>query len=112
MKAGGEYTAPLGFAWLDSEKIDFQLVATWPDIYGYGLSDEKCAAWHRLLNNTLAAWCNENAKRFGLIASRCPTIDKGTFKPENNSVVVQIHLSPPFKFGRTDAWEGNRKAAF
>ena len=24
-------------AWLDGEKIDYQLVATWPDIYGYGL---------------------------------------------------------------------------
>ena len=56
-------------AWLDGEKIDYQLVATWPDIYGYGLSDEKCVAWHRLLNDTLAAWCNNNAKRFGFIAS-------------------------------------------
>ena len=26
--------------WLDSEKIDYQLVATWPDIYGYGLPEE------------------------------------------------------------------------
>lgn len=56
-------------AWLDSEKIDYQLLATWPDIYGYGLSDEKCVAWHRLLNDTLAAWCTDNAKRFGFIAS-------------------------------------------
>ena len=56
-------------AWLDGVKIDYQLVATWPDIYGYGLSDEKCVAWHRLLNDTLAAWCNNNAKRFGFIAS-------------------------------------------
>jgi aminocarboxymuconate-semialdehyde decarboxylase len=56
-------------AWLDSEKIDYQLVATWPDIYGYGLGEEKCAAWHRLLNDTLAGWCNEHAKRFGFIAS-------------------------------------------
>jgi aminocarboxymuconate-semialdehyde decarboxylase len=56
-------------AWLDSEKIDHQLVATWPDIYGYGLSDEKCVAWHRLLNDTLASWCSDNSKRFGFIAS-------------------------------------------
>ena len=56
-------------AWLDSEKIDHQLVATWPDIYGYGLSDEKCVAWHRLLNDTLAAWCSDNSRRFGFIAS-------------------------------------------
>jgi aminocarboxymuconate-semialdehyde decarboxylase len=56
-------------AWLDEKKIDCQLVATWPDIYGYGLAPERCAAWHRVLNDTLAAWCGENAARFGFIAS-------------------------------------------
>jgi len=56
-------------AWLDEKKIDHQLVATWPDIYGYGLAPEQCAAWHRTLNDTLAAWCRENAARFGFIAS-------------------------------------------
>lgn len=56
-------------AWLDAQKIDQQLVATWPDIYGYGLSREKCLAWHHALNDTLAAWCADNAKRFGFIAS-------------------------------------------
>jgi aminocarboxymuconate-semialdehyde decarboxylase len=56
-------------AWLDEKKIDYQLVATWPDIYGYGLAPAQCAAWHRALNDTLAAWCNENAARFGFVAS-------------------------------------------
>src|SRR5437588_2503432 len=56
-------------AWLDEKKIDYQLVATWPDIYGYGLVPAQCAAWHRVLNDTLAAWCNENASRIGFIAS-------------------------------------------
>jgi aminocarboxymuconate-semialdehyde decarboxylase len=56
-------------AWLDERHIDYQLVATWPDIYGYGLAAEQCAAWNRALNDTLAAWCNENAGRFGFIAS-------------------------------------------
>jgi aminocarboxymuconate-semialdehyde decarboxylase len=56
-------------AWLDAEKIDRQLVATWPDIYGYGLAREKRLAWHHALNDTLAAWCGENAERFGCIAS-------------------------------------------
>jgi aminocarboxymuconate-semialdehyde decarboxylase len=56
-------------AWLDEKKIDYQLVATWPDIYGYGLAPDKCAAWHRALNDTLAAWCGEDAGRFGFIAS-------------------------------------------
>jgi aminocarboxymuconate-semialdehyde decarboxylase len=56
-------------AWLDAKNIDHQLVATWPDIYGYGLAPDRCAAWHRVLNDTLAAWCGENAARFGFIAS-------------------------------------------
>jgi len=56
-------------AWLDAKKIDYQLVATWPDIYGYGLSPERCVAWHRALNDTLAEWCRANAARFGFIAS-------------------------------------------
>jgi aminocarboxymuconate-semialdehyde decarboxylase len=56
-------------AWLDKKRIDYQLVATWPDIYGYGLAPEPCAAWHRALNDTLAGWCSENGGRFGFIAS-------------------------------------------
>jgi aminocarboxymuconate-semialdehyde decarboxylase len=56
-------------AWLDEKNIDYQLVATWPDVYGYGLAPDQCAAWHRALNDTLAAWCSENAARFGFIAS-------------------------------------------
>jgi len=56
-------------AWLDEKNIDYQLVATWPDIYGYGLPPERCVAWHRALNDTLAAWCGANAARFGFIAS-------------------------------------------
>jgi len=56
-------------AWLNSRGIDRQIVATWPDIYGYGLARDKCARWHRLLNETLAEWCADNAKRFSWYAS-------------------------------------------
>ncbi|HET7848121.1 MAG TPA: amidohydrolase family protein [Pseudolabrys sp.] len=56
-------------AWLDSQRLDRQLVATWPDIYGYGLPREHCAAWHRLLNDTLAEWCDENGARMSFVAS-------------------------------------------
>lgn len=57
------------FAWLDSQKLDRQFVATWPDIYGYGLPREQCALWHRTLNDTLAEWCNDNAARMNFVAS-------------------------------------------
>jgi aminocarboxymuconate-semialdehyde decarboxylase len=56
-------------AWLDSQKIDYQLVATWPDIYGYGLPQQECNRWHQLLNDILSNWCNDNRRRFGFIAS-------------------------------------------
>ncbi|HEX3442946.1 MAG TPA: amidohydrolase family protein [Pseudolabrys sp.] len=56
-------------AWLDSQSLDRQFVATWPDIYGYGLPREHCGAWHRTLNDTLGAWCADNAKRFSFVAS-------------------------------------------
>ncbi len=56
-------------AWLDSQRIDRQLLATWPDIYGYGLPRDSCVAWHRLLNDTLAEWCAEHAQRFSFVAS-------------------------------------------
>lgn len=54
---------------LDRQGIDRQLVATWPDIYGYGLAPEQCAAWHRMLNDTLAEWCAAHADRFSFVAS-------------------------------------------
>ena len=56
-------------AWLDEQGIDLQVVGTWPDIFGYGLAAERCAAWHRMLNDTLAEWCNDNRERFAWIGS-------------------------------------------
>lgn len=69
-------TAAQRIAWLDSERIDRQLVATWPDIYGYGLPRDQCAEWHAVLNDTLAGWCNENATRMSFVASvPLPNVD-------------------------------------
>src|SRR5215475_940412 len=55
--------------WLDEQGIDRQIVGTWPDIFGYGLHLDACAAWHRMLNDTLAEWCADNARRFAWIGS-------------------------------------------
>jgi aminocarboxymuconate-semialdehyde decarboxylase len=60
--------------WLDEQGIDLQVVGTWPDIFGYGLPLDACVAWHRMLNDTLAEWCNENSKRFAWIGS-VPLVD-------------------------------------
>ena len=56
-------------AWLDAQGIDRQIVGTWPDIFGYGLAPDACVAWHRMLNDTLAAWCADNSDRFAWTAS-------------------------------------------
>jgi aminocarboxymuconate-semialdehyde decarboxylase len=61
-------------AWLDEQGIDLQIVGTWPDIFGYGLARDACVAWHRMLNDTLAAWCADNSARFAWIGS-VPLID-------------------------------------
>lgn len=60
--------------WLDEQGIDVQIVGTWPDIFGYGLAAEDCAAWHQMLNDTLAEWCNGNSNRFAWIGS-VPLVD-------------------------------------
>jgi aminocarboxymuconate-semialdehyde decarboxylase len=62
---------PVGerLTWLDQQGIDVQIVGTWPDIFGYGLAADACIAWHRMLNDTLAAWCADNANRFAWIGS-------------------------------------------
>jgi aminocarboxymuconate-semialdehyde decarboxylase len=61
--------AELRQASLDRQGLDRQCLATWPDIYGYGLPREACASWHRMLNDTLAAWCQMHATRFSFVAS-------------------------------------------
>lgn len=64
----------LRHAWLDEQGIDVQIVGTWPDIFGYGLAADDCAAWHQMLNDTLAEWCSENSDRFAWIGS-VPLVD-------------------------------------
>ena len=60
--------------WMVEQKIDHQIVGTWPDIFGYGLPREHCIAWHRMLNDTLAEWTADNSKKFSWISS-VPLID-------------------------------------
>ena len=55
--------------WLQERGLSRQLLATWPDIYGYGLPRDKCAAWHRGLNDTLAETCAQHADRFSFVSS-------------------------------------------
>jgi aminocarboxymuconate-semialdehyde decarboxylase len=56
-------------AWLAEKRIDHQILGTWPDIFAYGLPPHACQAWHRMLNDSLAAWCADHAGTFSWIAS-------------------------------------------
>jgi aminocarboxymuconate-semialdehyde decarboxylase len=53
---------------LAEQRIDHQILGTWPDIFAYGLAPPACEAWHRMLNDTLGEWCAEHAE-FSWIAS-------------------------------------------
>lgn len=54
---------------LDRQRLDHQIVATWPDMYGYALTNSDCIEWHRLLNDTLAEWSSSDSERFSFVAS-------------------------------------------
>ena len=49
--------------------IERQILSTWMDILGYALDVEKGVAWHRLLNETLAAFAARHADRFSVLGS-------------------------------------------
>jgi aminocarboxymuconate-semialdehyde decarboxylase len=49
--------------------IDRQLLSTWCDVFGYGLEAAPGTAWHRMLNETLAAFAQSRPDRFSFLAS-------------------------------------------
>lgn len=54
---------------MDKQGIEREILSLWTDIFGYGLPVEKGAAWHQLLNDTLADIANERSDRFSWLAS-------------------------------------------
>lgn len=54
---------------MDRSGIDRQLLSTWCDVFGYGLDASQGTAWHRVLNETLAAFAQRHPDRFSLLAS-------------------------------------------
>lgn len=51
--------------------IDRQVLSTWTDMHGHGLDVEQGAAWHRLLNESLAAFAQRHPDRFSVLVSGC-----------------------------------------
>lgn len=55
--------------WMNSIGITRQVLSIWTDIFGYALPAEKCAAWHRLLNEKLSVFCASRPESFSWLAS-------------------------------------------
>lgn len=56
-------------AGMDAIGIDRQILSAWTDIFGYGLDATQGGAWHRLLNESLAAFAGRHPERFSVLAS-------------------------------------------
>jgi aminocarboxymuconate-semialdehyde decarboxylase len=69
--------------------IDRQILSVWMDILGYGLPPEPGAAWHRLLNESLAALCQRHPDRFSMLASG-PLPDAGRAARELEYAVKEL----------------------
>jgi aminocarboxymuconate-semialdehyde decarboxylase len=49
--------------------VDRQVLSMWADIFGHGLPRAQALAWHRYLNEHLAALCDANSGHFSTLAS-------------------------------------------
>src|SRR5438270_11947348 len=49
---------------MDKTGIGREILSTWTDIHGHGLGVEQGAAWHRLLNESLADFAQRHPDRF------------------------------------------------
>ena len=54
---------------MDAAGIERQLLSSWCDVFGYGLDVARGTAWHRLLNESLAALALRHPDRFSVLAS-------------------------------------------
>ncbi len=59
----------LRLAEMDRQGIDRQVLTLWTDIFGYQLPAAKGAAWHGVMNDSLARLCEEHRERFSWMAS-------------------------------------------
>jgi aminocarboxymuconate-semialdehyde decarboxylase len=54
---------------MERQGITRQVLSVWTDIFGYGLPSAKGTAWHRLLNQSIGAWCARDPAHFSWLAS-------------------------------------------
>ena len=49
--------------------IDREILSTWTDMHAHALGVEQGVAWHRLLNESLAAFAERHGEHFSILAS-------------------------------------------
>lgn len=54
---------------MDRQQVGRQVLSAWADAFGYGLPKAKSIAWHRRLNQAMAALVAEAPDRFSFLAS-------------------------------------------
>ncbi len=54
---------------MDRQQVGRQVLSAWADAFGYGLPKDKSVAWHRRLNQAMAALVAEAPDRFSFLAS-------------------------------------------
>jgi aminocarboxymuconate-semialdehyde decarboxylase len=54
---------------MHKQGVDRQVLSGWVDVFGHGLDLEQGSAWHRLMNEQLAAFCGERPQHFSFLAS-------------------------------------------
>jgi aminocarboxymuconate-semialdehyde decarboxylase len=54
---------------MDRQGVDREILTVWADIFGYSLPADKGAAWHRVLNDSLARIAEATPDRFSWMAS-------------------------------------------
>jgi aminocarboxymuconate-semialdehyde decarboxylase len=69
--------------------IDRQILSVWMDMLGYGLPPAQGADWHRLLNDSLAGFCQRHPERFSMLASG-PLPDAARAARELEHAVTQL----------------------
>jgi aminocarboxymuconate-semialdehyde decarboxylase len=76
-------------AGMEAIGIDRQILSAWTDIFGHGLDATQGAAWHRLLNESLAAFAQRHPGRFSMLASG-PLPDAARAARELEHAVTQL----------------------
>ena len=59
----------LRLAAMDRQGVEREILTVWADIFAYGLPAAKGAAWHRVLNDSLARVAESRPERFSWMAS-------------------------------------------